>query len=373
MSTPGENPVPDVHEALAVPENSDICPICRCPMLENEPCTTTVCSHKYHFNCFMSMIQRSDTCALCRTSLYSENTPSPIANTSTTSTIATGTAEVIEIEVRPEDLAGIREELQSRLSTARASRALGADDSDNDNLINFEEDSEMRTTRLTFSIFQACERGELSRVRSIISEQDDIQFSVDDENNTLVHEAIFADSEPVLRYLVNDMRLSPNSANYAGMYPIHFAASARSTRSASILLNCGAFVDPRDDSGKTPLMLACQKNDNPMCMLLIDNGASVRAVDSNGESPLHHAARGRCLSCIRTLLRQPREDPDWIDFLGNTPLHTACQAGSHTAVRFMLTSGADPDIKNRYGDMPIDLVSRDNSRLRSLIQRHSNL
>ena len=370
MSSSEENTLPEVHEALAVPENSEICPICRCPMLEGEPCTTTVCSHKYHFNCFMRMVQTSDTCALCRASLYPDAPSTSPVLTENTSVINTG--EVIEIEVRPEDLAGIREQLQSRLSIARASRAMNnEDDSDTENLLNFEEDAEMRMTRLTFSIFQACERGELSRMRTIIAEEDDIQHSVDDENNTLVHEAIFADSEPVLRYLVNDMRLSPNCANYAGMYPIHFAAASKSTRSASILLNCGAFVDPRDDSGKTPLMLACQKSDNAMCMLLIDKGASVRAVDSNGESPLHHAARARGLTCIRTLLRHPREDPDWIDFLGNTPLHVACQAGSHTAVRFMLTSGADPDIKNRYGDLPIDLVPRDNSRLRSLIQRHS--
>jgi len=360
---------------------SNICPICRCPMVDEESSVTTMCSHEYHFNCFMQMAQASDTCAICRSNLYpvDENSAAPTVpatseeqGSARTREIGTTSSEVIEIEVRPEDLAGLRQHVQSRLSAARRNRARDTDD-DDINLLGFEEDSELRFSRLTFSIFQSCEQGQLARVRSIISEEDEMKYAVDDDNNTLVHEAVFSDSEPLLRYLINDLNLPVNCTNRDGMTPLHLAAHSKSTRTANLLINCGAFIDPRDDSGKTPIMIACQKNDNPMCIMLLDKGASVRSIDKNGESALHHASRGRCLACVRTLIRQPREDLDRQNFIGDTPLHVACQAGSHTSVRFMLTGGADPDIKNRSRDLPIDLVSRDNSRLRSLIQRHSSL
>jgi len=354
--------------------SSNICAICRCPMASGESCVTTICNHEYHFNCFMRMANTSDTCAICRASLYPvEETTTETETEESARTREVGTSsEVIEIEVRPEDLEGLRQHVQSRLAAARRSRTHDTDD-DDINLLGFEEDSDLRFSRLTFSIFQSCEQGQLARVRSIISEEDEMKYAVDDDNNTLVHEAVFSDSEPLLRYLINDLNLPVNCTNRDGMTPLHFAAYAKSTRTANLLINCGAFVDPRDDSGKTPIMIACQKNDNPMCLMLLDKGASVRSIDKMGESALHHASRGRCLSCIRTLIRQPREDLDCQNFIGDTPLHTACQAGSHTAVRFMLTGGADPDIKNRSGDTPINLVSRENSRLRSLIQRHSSM
>jgi len=360
--------------------SSDNCPICRCPMISGESCVTTICNHEYHFNCFMRMANTSDTCAICRSSLYPieenstiETQPQEDGDSARTRGIGTSSTEVIEIEVRPADLVGLRQHVQSRLAEARRGRARGTEDDDDINILGFEEDSDLRFSRLTFSIFQSCEQGELARVRSIIGEEDEMKYAVDDDNNTLVHEAVFSDSEPLLRYLINDLNLPVNCTNRDGMTPLHFAAYAKSARTANLLINCGAFVDPRDDSGKTPLMVACQKNDNPMCLMLLDKGASVRNIDKLGESALHHASRGRCLACIRTLIRQPREDLDCQNFIGDTPLHTACQAGSHTAVRFMLTGGADPDIKNRSGDMPINLVSRENSRLRSLIQRHSSM
>jgi len=49
-------------------------------------------------------------------------------------------------------------------------------------------------------------------------------------------------------------------------------------------------------------------------------------------------------------------------------LHLACMNGSTTMVRILLSSDADPDIENRAGHKPVDLVSSDNSRLRSLFR-----
>lgn len=392
-----QDPVPDESD-------SDImCPICRCTIEETDPRVTTTCSHIYHFTCFMQMAQTSDTCSICRSNLYGlqeeggdeqgaeEERSRDVRHVGTGTNTdandegeggATGTdgTDVIEIEMTIDDIANLREqvqqEVQSRLSTARRNRQAQRDEDEEDagvRIIDFEEDAGLRRSRMTFTIFQACDQGHLSRVRGIINDDEEMKHAMDDENNTLVHEAVFSDNEPLMRYLVNDLNLSTNSTNRAGMAPLHFAAFAKSARTASILLNCGAFVDPRDDAGRTPLMVACQKGDNAMCSVLLDRGASVRTIDRNGETALHHAARGKCLTCIRTLLRQPREDPNYCNFVGETPMHTACCAGSHTAVRFMLDNGGDPDIRSRAGSTPIDLVSRENSRLRSLIQRHSSV
>jgi len=74
-----------------------------------------------------------------------------------------------------------------------------------------------------------------------------------------------------------------------------------------------------------------------------------------------HQWEGRIHGCEKT-------DQDSVDFFNNTPLHLACMNGSTTMVRILLASGADSTIENRAGHKPVDLVSSDNSRLRSLFR-----
>ena len=134
-----------------------------------------------------------------------------------------------------------------------------------------------------------------------------------------------------------------------------------------ILLNRGAYVDPQDASGRTPLIISCQKNDSTMCNLLVDNGASVRMFDSNGDTPLHHACRVKSIICARVVIGHSRVNVESQNFFGDTPLHLACATGSITLCRTLLDKGASSTLKNRSGKTPVDSVPSDNPRLRSIL------
>ena len=57
------------------------------------------------------------------------------------------------------------------------------------------------------------------------------------------------------------------------------------------LLDRGAEVNARNESGYTPLHGAAQQNENPAVLaLLLDRGAEINARNVGGETPLHRAA-----------------------------------------------------------------------------------
>lgn len=291
---------------------------------------------------------------MCRTNMYSSD-DDDIGN--------------VEIEISADSLPQetidtIRRGL-SRLAGARIGR------NGNEEFV-VTEDAGLRQSRLTYTILQACVNGNLETVRQMVSENMELTNVQDDDSDTLLHAGVLSDNETLLRYLTNELSIPVNAHNANRSTPLHYAVFTGSVRTTTLLLNCGAFVDAQDASGKTPLMIACQRNDNEVAQLLVDRGASLRCFDLCGDSALHHAARGRCLSCIRLLLRHTDADTNYCNNFEETPLHTACATGSHTAVRFLLEAGADPGLKTKFGKASGDYIAQDNTRLRRLIANHTS-
>lgn len=120
----------------------------------------------------------------------------------------------------------------------------------------------------------------------------------------------------------------------------------RSRRAATV----AAFVDARDDSGRTPLMY-CGDPDGNCLQILLGAGASLTDVDSEGLTVLHHAAR-KCGSGIMSMLveavrRMMRKSggtvPEiWgavalaVDKKGMTPLHHSATQGDEPGVEEQL-------------------------------------
>lgn len=75
----------------------------------------------------------------------------------------------------------------------------------------------------------------------------------------------------------------------------------------------------------------------------------------NGWTPLHAAAHAGHDEMVLLLVGEGAY-VDAVDVDGNTPLHLAAAAGHDGTVRALLTCRADPTIRNRNGDKPIDLA-----------------
>lgn len=72
----------------------------------------------------------------------------------------------------------------------------------------------------------------------------------------------------------------------------------------------GVPVDKKDDSGRTTLMWAAEKDSVKIATLLIEHGADVNAKDTYGQTPLIYAAMNNALKVARLLIASGAEIND---------------------------------------------------------------
>lgn len=109
----------------------------------------------------------------------------------------------------------------------------------------FTEDGALGRRRAEFTLFSACEEGNVDRVHSIIAEgDDDLMYTEDDGCNTLVHVAMISDNLDMTRCTLDVLALSANPHNIYRISLLHFVASAKSSGMVGLLLTSGgAYVD----------------------------------------------------------------------------------------------------------------------------------
>ncbi|XP_072285133.1 ankyrin repeat domain-containing protein 35 isoform X2 [Pyxicephalus adspersus] len=127
-----------------------------------------------------------------------------------------------------------------------------------------------------------------------------------------------------------------DSIDFHSRTPLHCAATSGCV--TSVLLLCDAedtILDAADDDGRTPLMVAAQRNHPTVCSLLLDRGAQVNLGDRDKK----------------------------------TALMLACEKGNIQAAETLITKGADPQLKdNKFCDaLYFASLNRDEA-LKKLVQ-----
>jgi ankyrin repeat protein len=185
-------------------------------------------------------------------------------------------------------------------------------------------------------LFEAIERGELDRLRGLLS----------------------AGADP------NVIGAEP----WPDWRPLHAAIEAMEDggllASVSILLEHGADADGWDaQRDATPLLMAVFRNQPEVVRLLLDAGADVNVVGGEGDSPLRWAAQQGDIELARLLLdRGAARD---LDVGGGVSGMNALGIAAHRLdvemVQFLLDAGARPDaldadgwVASRRADRPDD-------------------
>ncbi len=118
----------------------------------------------------------------------------------------------------------------------------------------------------------------------------------------------------------------------------------------SLLVEAGADVNARNESGSTPLHSAASSGDAAMVSVLLAAGADANAARPSGATPLHSAASGsRGNGATVSLLVQAGADLNARAHLDATPLHWAVSQGNHAAAARLLELGADPNARDASG------------------------
>jgi ankyrin repeat protein len=126
------------------------------------------------------------------------------------------------------------------------------------------------------------------------------------------------------------------------------AAAAGDVAAVTRSLKNGVNVDSRDDSGRTPLLIATHNNRVGVARVLIDAGADVNAKDNISDTPyLYAGAEGRI--DILTMTLGAGANLKDTNRYGGTALIPAAHHGHPDAVKILLEAGVAPDHINKLG------------------------
>lgn len=170
-----------------------------------------------------------------------------------------------------------------------------------------------------------------------------------------VHHAAYAGRvEEVQALLQEDARLLHATGGSNEWPPLIYASYQGHVGLVAWLLDQGARIDHRDRHGRTALYLACCWDRRDVVALLLQRRANPTVAINEGVLPLMAAAGRGQAEVVRLLIREDGVDLDACDCWGQTALHWPALHGHPLVVNILLEAGADPRIRNKNGQTPLD-------------------
>ena len=222
-----------------------------------------------------------------------------------------------------------------------------------------------------YILFQAVQNKDENKIIEYINNPDYKVWQIKDENeHTILHKSCFLDYSEISILIIKELK--------------------KRLGSLSLLAN---FINEKTGEGLTALHFAAYKGNIELSKFLIENGASVTAVTDLGKNVIHLSAEGNQPSAMIYFLYKEKFDVYTGDENGSSALHWACYSGAEESVNFLiglnafldvqdkekltplhlatlynrektviklLQNGADKNLKNSRGELPIDIARKKN-------------
>lgn len=206
-------------------------------------------------------------------------------------------------------------------------------------------------------VLKAIEEQDIDTVRSMIASGIDIHEK-GEPHESYLERAWFSDNDDLeIVKLLIDNGAELNDPSYPAIVG---AAFRHNTEMIQYVIDRGADLNATSQNKVSALWHAAYDGDMELAKYLIDAGIDVAKV---GGDALSLAASRNHLPMVMLLVENNAD----IDFQASdshpdrtyTPLHHAAWHGYLECVRYLLDHGADPSLKNHYGERPYHLAKQE--------------
>ncbi|AQK38917.1 ankyrin repeat family protein [Zea mays] len=179
-----------------------------------------------------------------------------------------------------------------------------------------------------------------------------------DVNATAVGSVRSKKNVDAVRYLL-DHDADPNKRVHHGCTPLTIAVGKGICVMVELLLSKGADVNILSCCG-TPLHVAAMENQGAVMKILLDNNADCNKEVPPMFTPLFTALKARSLSCVKHLIKAGADVMKGVHKC--TPLILAANEGLTDFYECLLEAGADPNVPDDSGLLPIEIAAFKNRR-----------
>ncbi|MEM1423624.1 MAG: ankyrin repeat domain-containing protein [Planctomycetota bacterium] len=259
----------------------------------------------------------------------------------------------------------------------------------------------------------AAQYADLEIVRMLVDAGGDFTAELNASEN-LLHLAARNDEPDLIPYFVNDLGIDPNAVDEKGRTPMFHASrwetptlpdatledriprdEEREVRKLLVMLEllaAGCEINRFDNSGFTPLLMACMHGTASQVRFLLEHGAVlfdgtggvfnslIIDPDADGQDAdlrtIHPVALGAAFSGdagVLSLLAQYNADLNATDSNNRDLLEVAVSRANNLVIPELIGFGFDPDAADRYGRthlMHACIATTDTSRLRNRYRGH---
>lgn len=150
-----------------------------------------------------------------------------------------------------------------------------------------------------------------------------------------------------------DAEVNEKGFDFRSLTPLHYACHSNDVEKVILVLEAGAFVDPVDVFGRTPLILACQMGTLDIVQSLVKSGANVNIKHGAGRAAWENAIQAGDRRAAIFLLGLPQTEISRSSNFLSMALGYAAGLGNLAACKRLLEAGAPLHQKDQSGVTPL--------------------